>query len=201
MVRTCPRLDLADTVAGSTQQQPVSEVVHYIIVRRLPRGLSEAYVGHAAADSVVTAPMPPGTRIVVLEVPDEQSLHGVAKALTAQSQGYALVALVFDLRRPGDGHRRGAHHRPASGPKGGVGLAARPMMSGVRWARNPPRSGRSHRSAPNPFMDPPLDQRSARKVRARWRIRHGWLTQMVRVPGLLTRESVVRSHHQPREGP
>ena len=51
------------------------------------------------------------------------------------------------------------------------------MMSGVGWTRNPPRSGQSHWSAPNPLMESLLDQRRARKVSARRRLRHGWLAQ------------------------
>ena len=84
----CRRLDLAEAVAGSLQQ-PAPQLVHYVIVRSdLPHGVQVAQTAHAAGES---HGVPTGTIVVALAVPDEQSLHNVAKALGAQSQDYALI--------------------------------------------------------------------------------------------------------------
>ncbi len=57
---------------------------HYVVVREdLSHGMQAAQVGHAVGDSCA-ARHPTGTRMVVLGVPDESTLHRIAQALAKQ---------------------------------------------------------------------------------------------------------------------
>ena len=69
-------------------------MVHYIIVRAdLPHGVQVAQTAHAAGESVpeCSAPLPEGTIVVALAVPDEQTLRTVAAALEHHSLRHKII--------------------------------------------------------------------------------------------------------------
>lgn len=74
---------------------------HYVIVRAdLPLDDLIINVAHAAGESVIEAPIPKTTRLVLLQVPDERAL--VAEAARASGKGWE-VAVVFEPDPPYDG--------------------------------------------------------------------------------------------------
>lgn len=89
-LRTC----LSHYDLGRTPDAPLvalasrtDSLYHYIIVREdLAHGVCVAMVTHAADESSAisgSAVFSPGTRVVVLAVADEESLHGISTRLTA----------------------------------------------------------------------------------------------------------------------
>lgn len=66
-------------------------MVHYIIVRSdLPHGVQVAQTAHAAGESA-GFPLPDGTIVVALGVPDEGALKRVARALGEHSLTHKLI--------------------------------------------------------------------------------------------------------------
>ena len=59
----------------------------------LPHGVQVAQTAHAAGESVSEsqAPLPDGTIVVALGVPNEEALLRIAQALGAESQTYKLI--------------------------------------------------------------------------------------------------------------
>lgn len=78
---------------SDSQRSPAlpANLVHYIVVRAdLPHGVQVAQTAHAAGESV-QRPLPEGTIVVALAVPNEGSLRRVAEALGKQSLTYKLI--------------------------------------------------------------------------------------------------------------
>ena len=65
---------------------------HYIVVRKdLPVEVQMINVGHAAGESIVEAPIPPTTRLVLLHVENEASLLEIERLVSAK--GYHCVLI------------------------------------------------------------------------------------------------------------